>query len=97
VGQRFLHGFTGCRVLYRLAVLHEARGRGPEPVSRLDGPLAQQDLAFVLDHAARDDARVFVVDGSATGADEARQLIAWWDSEADRLGTVGTELHEVRN
>ncbi len=64
---------------------------------RLDGPFAQQDLAFGLDHAARDDARVFVVDGAAVGAYEAGQMVARRDAEADRVATVGAELHEVTN
>ena len=63
VRQRFLHRLARRGVLHRLAVLHESGRHGPEAAPRLDRALAEQDLAFHVDHAAGDDARILVVDG----------------------------------
>ena len=89
VRQRFLHGLARSRLLYCFAVLHEAGRNGPEAVPRLDGALAQQDLAFHLDDTAGDDARVLIVNRAARRADVPRQVIAFGNLELDGWPQAG--------
>ena len=92
-GAGFLQGLAHGRLLYRLAVFHEAGGNCPQAVTRLDGPAAQQDTPLPLGNTAGNDIGVLVMDSVALAAHVPRQGVARGNPKDDWRGTLAAIFH----
>ncbi len=92
-GAGFLQGLARGRLLYCLAVFHEAGGNCPQAMTWLDGPAAQQDTPLPLGNTAGNDIGVLVMDSVALAAHVPRQGVARGNPKDDWRGTLAAIFH----
>lgn len=92
-GVGFFRCFTYRAMGGSLVVFHETGGECPQAVARLDGAAAQQYLVFPLRDRAHHDLGVFIVDGAASIADIARQVISGLGFQFDFRAAMAAIIH----
>jgi hypothetical protein len=88
-------GLPRSRLHRSFAVLHEARRQGPETITRLDGPTAEQDPFLPLRDAPCDDLGVLVMDRTASIAYIPWQRVPRWNARSDPCPALAAKVHSL--
>lgn len=75
-GAGFFPGFADCCFASAFTVLHEAGRQRPVAEARFNCPFAKQDSVLPFGNAADDQTGILVMDVTARGADQAREVVA---------------------